>query len=197
MQSGIRCTVIAGKVKLENQKNNMVILMVGPSCGGKTTLAVEYCATNPNSIRVEMDKLINDQFPEASAAIHRGITASPYFEATVKLLNSFAESDNEIRLVDIGAGSIVDPRAVSLFQSGQHKVITISPGPQVAYERARAHRPQWRHKTLEQYMEVEFSENRQAIYQSALVTIDTSKDLATCTGQLSHTIAELNQKEQS
>ena len=150
----------------------MVILLIGPSGAGKSTLGRAHAIAHREHRYVELDKEIREKYPEAFRLINSGISAREYFEATTKILAETDKSTEEIVLVDVGAGSIEDPRAIALVGSSNYRSVAICPSVETAYERA-SKRPhsRWSRDPIEKYREIEFSPNRIRIYNSASVCL--------------------------
>ena len=132
-----------------------------------------------------MDAVIREKHPDALSMINTGISATPYFEATIKELDELDKSDaTTIHLVDIGAGSLVDPRAVVFLSLSKYPIICVRPPRLESFQRAQKHRPAWKNASFSQFLSVEYSENREKIYSSAHRDIDSSKPEVDCVNEL-------------
>ncbi|MEK7477196.1 MAG: hypothetical protein AAB152_16340 [Candidatus Coatesbacteria bacterium] len=174
----------------------MMIFLTGPCGGGKTTLAHAYCTLHPECRHVDMDSLISEWFPAAAVAIGWNNEAGNalFFDATLACVARLGTADpTAVLLVDMGAGSLEDARAVEFFASRRDRHIAIHTSPATAFDHL-AHRAisYWRNNTVEEYSAVEYSPRRVAIYESATVTIDTAVPIDQCLRQLEKAVDELS-----
>ena len=158
----------------------MVILIVGPTGVGKTTMYRSAKSHFPKVVFGDLDGMA------AKWGANHGLVREP----RITMLNqSIAHAElflgigllvigelsgdypNQHLVVDVGAGFQVAQTAQQLHRL--FRVIAITAEPEVAYRRIRAARDDDR--TFEQYKQQEYAPNRVAVYNSAQHSIDSSR----------------------
>jgi hypothetical protein len=157
----------------------MVVLIVGPSGVGKTITYKAVEPQFPDVIFCHLDGLaaqwafqhrIIDR--ECVRLLDRTINNSALFLSIGLFAIGKLSGENPCKhlVIDVGAGFQVAPTAAHLHRL--FPVIAITAAPEVAYKRIKDARNDAR--TLDQYRQQEFSNNRVAVYNSAQYSVDSS-----------------------
>jgi shikimate kinase len=175
----------------------MLVLIVGPSGVGKTSTLRPASRNLPNVVFLSLDHIISVWAQQQGIISRPDITEfflnlrdyEKMFDHGMMALKKVAKNRGDRNVVvDVGAGFQCSERAKML--SKHFKTISITADPKIVYQRIRSARDD--NRSLEAFLESEFSPSRAAIYQSAHHVIDsTSQTLDQTAAELSQLLASV------
>ena len=147
------------------------IFLIGPSGVGKTTLGLLACELLAELVFLDLDDLVGTYSGESAGELLRRVRADSFLCCCrAALQDELRNYPDRQLIVAVGAGCLDSKRAASWL--GQETRIAITADQDDAYERIISVRNDSRSR--EEYKREEFSTGRQALYEAANKTVNTT-----------------------
>ncbi len=142
-----------------------MVFVVGPSGGGKTTLIARALPEFPNAEVLDLDAAESKRFGPGSSGT--GGWEGRWRRNAVLLTAAERRSRETDVIADVGAGSLETSEGRRFFiERGSHSIAVVAPWEVVLRRHANRDR--------EEFRRVEYSVERQTVYQAARYQVDSS-----------------------